>query len=170
MITPEAIRSLINQIPALGSNPDIAALVDNDQFSDPAVLRQTMAEGVQAMKNYSEQLAEVLSDPAQISALLNQLPEEVRAPLEGILSGDMSALKAMINKIPGLDPSQRKLLKSMLDGNADPAAIQGTINEVLGDPDQVEKVRRQMLENPQMADVSPRSLYFAPIVNDHHIA
>ena len=68
----------------------------------------------------------------------------------------------MIGKIPGLDPSQRKLLKSLLDGNAGQGmgAIQESVSEILGDASQVEKARQQMLENPQMAEVS--ILVFSP--------
>jgi hypothetical protein len=98
-VTPESIRSIMSQIPALGGNPEIAALMDGEQFSDPATLKQTIIEGVRSMREYSEQLAEILSDPAQIAALLQQLPEEVRVPLEGLMSGDMSSLK-----VPGIHP------------------------------------------------------------------
>ena len=60
----------------------------------------------------------------------------------------MSAIKGVIDQVPGLAPSQKKLLSSMLDGNANPTAMQDSMQEILSDPEQVETARQQMLENP----------------------
>ena len=83
-----------------------------------------------------------------MSALLEQLPAEVRGIINSVLSGDMSAIKGVIDQVPGLAPSQKKLLSSMLDGNANPTAMQDSMQEILSDPEQVETARQQMLENP----------------------
>ena len=158
LVTPESMRALMAQIPGLDSFPDLANLINGDEFSDHDSLKNTMSEGIKAFKDGANELAELLSDPLQISALLEQLPAEVRTMVNSILSGDMSAMKRMINQVPGLAPSQKKLLTSMLDGNANPSALKENLQEVLSDPQQVETARQQMLANP--GDFILRRMHF----------
>ena len=147
LVTPESMKAILNQIPGISSYPEMASMLDSDEFSNPEVLKQTMLEGIKAFRDGADQLAELLSDPLQISTLLEQLPDEVRSVVNSVLSGDMSAVKRMINDVPGLASSQKKLLTSMLDG-ANPSALQENVEEILSDPQQVETARQQMLANP----------------------
>lgn len=153
MVTPDAIRSILSNVPSLSSNEELIAILDSDQFSDPANLRQLMSQGMVQLRQFSGELANMLSDPAQMEALLDQLPAEVRAPLNSVLSGDMSQLKGILSNIPGLDPSQRKVLSAIIDGVSNPESKMDALNAILGDPEQVENARLQMLENPIMAEM-----------------
>ena len=153
MVTTEAIKNMVNKIPALSANPEISALLESEQFSDPAVLKQTVIQGISSVREYANQFADILSDPAQINELIAQLPAEMKDIVTGMMSGDFSKLKTMISNIPGLDRSQRKLLNSMLDFKSNPSAMKDSLNEVLSDPSQIETARLQMLNNPAMAQM-----------------
>jgi hypothetical protein len=153
MVTTEAIKNMVNKIPALSANPEISALLESEQFSDPAILKQTVIQGISSVREYANQFADILSDPAQINELIAQLPAEMKDIVTGMMSGDFSKLKSMISNIPGLDRSQRKLLNSMLDFKSNPSAMKDSINEVLSDPSQIETARLQMLNNPAMAQM-----------------
>lgn len=153
LVTPAAMKALLAQIPGLDAYPELANMMNSEEFNDPEVVKQTMIEGVKAFRDGADQLADLLTDPMQVSALLEQLPAEVRGIINSVLSGDMSAIKGVIDQVPGLAPSQKKLLSSMLDGNANPTAMQDSMQEILSDPEQVETARQQMLENPGMAEM-----------------
>merc|ERR1719198_1006837 len=100
LVTPESMKALLAQIPGISAYPEVANMLNSDEFSDPEVLKQTMLEGIKAFKDGTDQLAELLSDPLQISALLEQLPAEARSIINSVLSGDMSTLKNMISQVP----------------------------------------------------------------------
>jgi hypothetical protein len=135
----------------LSENPEIAKLFESDEFSNPEVLKATVIEGIRSIKSYSSQIAEMLSDPDQVAALLEQLPDEFKEMARSMMSGDMSAVKDLIKKLPGIDRSQKKMLTAMLDSQTDPSKLGSAVSELLGDPEQVEAARQQMLENPAMA-------------------
>lgn len=168
LVTPESMKALLAQIPGISAYPEVANMLNSDEFSDPEVLKQTMLEGIKAFKDGTDQLAELLSDPLQISALLEQLPAEARSIINSVLSGDMSTLKNMISQVPGLASSQKKLLTSMLDG-ANPDALQENVQEILSDPDQVETARQQMLANPGKQSTTSRHACTQYFISSPHI-
>jgi len=151
-MTLENIRSMFEKM-GLSDNPDIAKLFESDEFSNPEVLKATIVEGIRSMKTYSSQLADLLSDPDQVAMLLEQLPSEMKEVVQSLLSGDMSGLKDIVAKLPGLSRAQKRMLTSMLDSQTDPTQVNSAVSELLGDPDQVEAARQQMLENPAMAEM-----------------
>ena len=151
MINPETIRTMFSQVPGLSAYPELTTLLESPQFSDPVELKKTVNEGVKAMRMFSSQLELMLSDPAQVEQLLQQLPPEASQLITSVLSGDTESLKNMLNEIPGLQPAQKKMLTSMLDGDMD--AITDSVKSMLTDPDQLEKARQEMLNNPEMLEM-----------------
>lgn len=151
-MTIENIKSMVANF-GLSDNPEISKLFESDEFSNPDVLKATVIEGIRSIKAYSSQIAEMLSDPDQVAALLEQLPDEFKEMAKSMMTGDMSAVKELIKKLPGLDRSQKKMLTAMLDSQADPSKVGSAVSELLGDPEQVEAARQQMLENPTMAEM-----------------
>ena len=152
VMTVENIKSIFENF-GLSENPEISKLFESDEFSNPEVLKATVIEGIRSMKEYSSQIADMLSDPNQVAALLEQLPEEFKEMAKSLMTGDMSGVKDFITKLPGLNRSQKKMLTAMLDSRSDPSKVGSAVSELLGDPDQVEAARQQMLENPTMAEM-----------------
>jgi hypothetical protein len=101
VVNPEAIRAMIDQFPGAGDTAEVAALLSSPQFNDPALLRQTMKEGIRMIKSSVGDIIAMMSDPEKIAALLQQLPPEAQAIVQSLQSGDMSGLKDLINNFPG---------------------------------------------------------------------
>jgi len=154
LVTPETMKTMFAKLPGgLADSPEIAGLLDSPQFSDPTLLKQTVLQGVEAIKLYSHELVDMFNHPEKLVAMLDQLPPEMKGAVEGMLQGDMSGLKGMLAAIPGIDESQRALLTNMLDGNVQGMAQQA--KALLGQVDvasQTEAARQQFLANPAMAE------------------
>jgi hypothetical protein len=150
-VTPEMIKSIISKVPALTSNPELAQMLDSPQFNDPTLLKQTITDGLSTIRAYSSQIVDTFSDPEKLSALLSQIPEELRTVVDGLMNGDTSAVKDLIANIPGLEPAQKRMMLDMLDGNT--GSIADNVKKVLGDPSQIEAARQQFLTNPSMAEM-----------------
>ncbi|KAJ1404718.1 hypothetical protein B484DRAFT_218554 [Ochromonadaceae sp. CCMP2298] len=110
MVNPEAIRAMMDQFPGASDNPEIVALLDSPQFNDPALLRQTMKDGIRMIRASAGEIIAMLSDPEKIAALLEQLPPEAQALIQGLQSGDMSGIKDLINNFPGENPTTTSYL------------------------------------------------------------
>eukprot|EP01036_Dinobryon_divergens_P004548 gene4548-6020_t len=148
MLTPEVMGAMFNQMPQLANNPEVVQMLDSPQFKDPVLLRQTISEGLKAMRQYTSQIAEMMQNPEQLQALISQLPEEYQGIVQRLVAGDVSGLKNMITSLPGLNASQRQMLGSMLDG--DSKGLANTVEQMMNDPDQVEAARQQFLADPSM--------------------
>ena len=150
IINPEAIKSFMSQIPGIDAYPEITALVDSPQFSDPHLLKNSVVDGVKSLRAYSDELINLLNDPQQLELLIDQLqlPPDAREAVHALLAGDVSYLKRIVDSSPGLQSSQKKMLKKLLDG--DLSGVQETISNILSDPTQIQKVRQELLNNPDM--------------------
>jgi len=113
--TPEGFKNMLEQIPGLGDSPEIAAMLSSPEFQDPAVLKQTIKDGLAAIKLYAGHFIELLSDPSKTQELISQLPPDLKVVLEGVLNGDNTALKAMLSSLPGVGATQLEALESLLD-------------------------------------------------------
>lgn len=153
LVTPETMKTMFAKLPGgFADSPEIAGLLDSPQFSDPTLLKQTVLQGVEAIKLYSHELVDMFNHPDKLMAMLDQLPPEIKGAVEGMLQGDMSGLKGILAAVPGIDESQRALLTNMLDGNVQAMAQQA--KALLGqvDASQTEAARQQFLANPAMAE------------------
>ena len=141
----------------LDSNPEIAAMLDSPQFTDPILLKQTVLQGVEAIKLYSGEIVQMFNNPDKLMQMMDQLPPQARTAIEGLMSGDMSGLKNMLASIPGIDDSQRLMLSNMLDGNM--GDLKGIASQAAKnmldnfDSSQTEEARQQFLANPAMAEM-----------------
>lgn len=149
IVTPEYIKEFFTSIPMLSDNPDLATLLESPQFTTD--LRNTISEGIVALKMYSNELIAIVSDPAKMDELVAQVPDEFRPLLQSIASGDLSLVKEYLNNLPGIGDSQRQMLSSLLDG--DSSEMTDSVQDILSDPEQVEAARLQFLENPEMAEM-----------------
>lgn len=66
----------------LSSQPELVAMLDSPQLKDPAVLKETIQQGLQTIRGYSSEILEFFSSPDKISTMLDQLPDEVRVPIK----------------------------------------------------------------------------------------
>ena len=159
LVTPETMKTMFANLPGgmLDSNPEIAALLDSPQFTDPVLLKQTVLQGVEAIKLYSGEIVGMFNNPEKLMQMMDQLPPQARTAIEGLMSGDMSGLKNMLASIPGIDESQRAMLSNMLDGNM--GDLKGIASQAAKtmlnnfDSSQTEAARQQFLANPQMAEM-----------------
>ena len=153
MVTPETMKAMFSKLPGLSDSPEIAAMLDSPQFTDPTMLKQTVMQGVEAIKMYSSTIVEMFNNPEQLMQMLDQLPAEAKSAVEGMLQGDMSGLKGMLSSIPGIDESQRGMLMNLLDGNVQGMASQAKNMLQNFDSSQTEAARQQFLANPAMAEM-----------------
>lgn len=151
MMTPETIQTMIQSFPTLQGNPELAAMLDSPQFSDPAMLKATIIEGVAAIRKHGPELIAMLNDPEKIMEMLGQLPPEMQEMMSTIMSGDKSTLKGLLDNLPGISAAQKEMLSSMLDGDLN--GLAETAKNILSDPDQVEEARQQFLADPSMAEM-----------------
>lgn len=150
LVNPESIKSLLDQFPGAAANPELSTLLRSPEFSNPVLLKSTMREGIEMIRASAPDIVAMLSDPAKIAELIEQLPPEMRQMLRGLQSGDMSGLKGLVQNLPGLDEAQKSMLVGLMEGNTD--ALTNQLKQVLGDGDQVEAARQQFLSNPEMAE------------------
>mmetsp|Transcript_8221 Transcript_8221/g.8222 ORF Transcript_8221/g.8222 Transcript_8221/m.8222 type:complete len:291 (+) Transcript_8221:91-963(+) len=151
LVTPEAIKSMFSQVPGLSSQPELVAMLDSPQLNDPRLLKQTIQQGMGAIRGYTSEIVDVFSSPAKMEQLLDQLPAEFKGPIQQLLKGDVSGVKDVLSSIPGLAPAQQSMLMNLLEGNME--GIASNAKQLLSDPDQTEAARQQFLENPQMAEM-----------------
>jgi hypothetical protein len=142
---------MLDKIPGLSSNTEIATMLDSPQFNDPSLLKQTIIDGMKTIEAYAGQIVEMFNDPEKLASLLSQLPLEYQGAFQGLLNGDMSSLKDLVLNVPGVDLAQKKMILDLLDGKTD--AVTDSVQKVLSDPNQIEAARQQFLENPAMAEM-----------------
>ena len=151
MITPDAIAAMFDQIPGLSDYPELAAMLDSPALKDPALLRQTIVQGMQTIRSYSSEIVAFFNSPEKIREVLQQLPDEIKGPVNALMQGDMSGVKDLLANIPGLGAGQQDILMSLLDGNME--GLASSAKKIMSDPDQTEAARQQFLANPGMAEM-----------------
>ena len=151
MVTPETLAAMLEQIPGLSSHPEVSALLDSPAFTDPKQLKQTILQGMQAIRGYSSEIVDFFNSPEKINMLLEQLPEEFRAPVAAMMQGDMGGIKKMLKNVPGLGAAQQDMLMNLFDGNVE-AMVSGA-KKLMSDPAQTEIARQQFIDNPGMAEM-----------------
>lgn len=100
-VNPDSIRAMIEQFPGASENPEVAALLNSPELSNPAMLRQAMKEGVQMVKGSLADILAMMNDPDKLADMLSQLPPEIKPVVEALQSGDMNALKDFVINMPG---------------------------------------------------------------------
>lgn len=100
-VNPESIKAMIEQFPGASNTPEIVALLNSPEFSDPEMLRQTMREGVQMVKSSLGDILAMMSNPEQLKEMMSQFPPEIQPLMEALQSGDMNALKNFVINMPG---------------------------------------------------------------------
>lgn len=151
MVTPEAVAALLEQIPGLSSSPEVAAMLDSPALKDPSMLKQTILQGMQAIRGYTAEIVDFFNSPEKIRMVLEQLPEEVKGPLNTLMQGDKSGIREMLTNIPGMGSAQIEMLMNLLDGNME--AMASSVKKIISDPTQTEAARQQFLNNPGMAEM-----------------
>jgi hypothetical protein len=96
IVSPESIRKFFDMVPGLADNPEVKAVLDSPQFTDPELLKTTILEGINTIKESAPEIKALLSNPATIASIMEQIPPEYSGLLESLLSGDMNALTGKI--------------------------------------------------------------------------
>jgi len=150
-VTPDAIQNMVAQIPGLTENPQIVAMLAAPELNDPVLLKQTLREGISAIRGYTDEIVELFSSPEKMEELISQLPADAREPARSLMRGDTSGIISMLDTVPGLTQAQKKLVTQLLKGNF--AGMQDNLAEMLEDPETVESTRQQLLEHPEMVEM-----------------
>lgn len=150
-VTPEVLRNMLDQIPGLADNPQVLAIIDSPEFTDPDKLMQTIRTGLASMRAYTDEIVGVLNSPAKMAELVEQLPAEFRGAVQGLLRGDSSGVLELLDGIPNMTAAQKSMVKSLLSGNT--KGIEQSLKSVLGDKSQLEAARQQLLANPEMMEM-----------------
>eukprot|EP01038_Epipyxis_sp_PR26KG_P015764 gene15764-21345_t len=148
LVSPESIRSIVEQIPGISENPQVSAVLNSPEFQDPILLRQQIQEGFSLIRQHVPELINYISNPEKLEELFDQLPSELRVIFDSLKSGDFSQIKTLIDTLP-IDESQKTIINNLLDGNTD--AIANEFTKVLGNKSQLEAARLNFLENPELA-------------------
>jgi hypothetical protein len=161
-INPKTIRTLFDQFSqgasfdSLGAaGNEVKAMLESPQFTDPILLKKTIKDGIQMLKQYSSTITAMLNDPEQLQQLISQLPPDMQILLESFMSGDTSGLKSLIDQMPGLQPEHKKMISDLLDGNSEVfnKEVQSSLGNMMNalDYDQIEAARLQLLDNLEIA-------------------
>ena len=163
LVTPDQMRGILSQLPGFTDSPEVKAMLDSPQFQDPALLRETIMQGLLTIKTYSSEIVDMFSDPMKLTQMLEQLPQEMRTAIEGMVQGDMSGLKQMLSMVPGISEAQQGVLMDLLDGNM--SGLAASAKDMLSaiSPDQTEAARQQFLANPSLAEMAGIS---SEVLND----
>lgn len=148
-VTPESIRRMLDNVPGLSSNPQIAAIIDSPDFTDPEKLMDIIQTGIEAMKTHTDAIVDLLSNPEQMKALVDQLPVEYQDAARGLMNGDTSAITNLLDALP-LAADQKQMVQNLISGNKQ--GLQQNLKSVLGDSDKLEETRQHMLEHPEMLE------------------
>lgn len=167
-VTPEAIRKMLDQVPGLSSNPQVAAVIDSPQFTDPDQLIETVRTGVATLRTYVNDLVNVLNDPVQMSQMVEQLPAEYQHIASRLLAGDTSGLTEILENLPGVSPEHKQMFRSLMAG--DMSGLKRQMKGALADVN-VEESRQALLKNPELlgalgvgADVLEDPVKFAELM------
>jgi len=150
-VTPETVKTMLDQVPGLADNPQIAAVINSPEFTDPDKLLETVRSGISALKMYTNDIVAMLNDPQQVSQMLDQLPVEYQGVMRRLMDGDKSALEDLIEMAPNLTHEARKMMRKLLDG--DMAGVISETKSMLKGPkanSQIEDARQMLLNNPEM--------------------
>lgn len=150
-MTPEVLRTMLDQIPALADNPQVMAVLESPEFTDPDKLMQTIRTGMTSMRAHTNEIVSVLNSPEKIAGLVQQLPVEFRGALQGLLRGDTSGVLDLLDGIPNLTDAHKDMVKGLLSGNT--KGIEQSLKSLMGDKSQLEAARQQMLANPEMMEM-----------------
>jgi hypothetical protein len=101
MVNPESIRAMLEQFPGAADIPELNMLLNMPEFNDASLLKQTMREGLAMAKESSAEIIALLNDPERMEELMGQLPHEVKQLVEGLRTGDFTALKDFVINLPG---------------------------------------------------------------------
>jgi hypothetical protein len=101
MVNPESIRTMLEQFPGASDIPELNMLLNMPEFNDASLLKQTMREGLAMAKGSSAEIQALLNDPERLEEMMGQLPHEVKQLVEGLRTGDFTALKDFVINLPG---------------------------------------------------------------------
>ena len=150
-VTPEVIRNMLAQMPGLFENPQVAALMDSPEFTDPDKLMDTVRMGISSLRAYTNEIVALLNSPDKMTELIAQLPVEFQGAMYGMMKGDSSGVLELLDAIPNLTSAQKDVVKNLLSGNS--KGLEQSMKSALGDQKQVEEARQQLLANPEMIEM-----------------
>jgi hypothetical protein len=101
LVNPETVANMLNQIPGLSENQELSDLFASPDFTNPKLLKKTIRKGMKMLREYSGEIISILNDPVKLAATLEQLPPEVTEILEGLKSGDTTAIENFISSLSG---------------------------------------------------------------------
>lgn len=102
IVSPDSIRNMMLQFPDAVNIPELNNLLSMPEFNDPDLLKATIRDGLAMAKQSGAEIFALLSDPEKMEELLGQLPYEVKKLIEGLTTGDFSALRDFVSTLPGI--------------------------------------------------------------------
>ena len=151
-VTPEAIRGMVNQVPGLSDNPQVATMLDSPEFTDPEKLMETVRTGITTLKTYINDIVDALNDPTQVEAMVSQLPAEYQGAVTRMMAGDTSGVSSLLDDLPNITPAQKKMIKNLISG--DLVGVTESARSMFNEKgsQQLEDARQMLLKNPEMLE------------------
>lgn len=101
VLSQDHIEKALKMFPQLAEIPEVQAVFQSEDFSNPEKYKETVVQGVKFFRNYLAEVYALLDDPEKIKETLQTLPPEISVVIESLLSGDMAPLKSMVLSMPG---------------------------------------------------------------------
>jgi uncharacterized protein YneF (UPF0154 family) len=146
LVNPDTLDAILQQMPSNADNAQIQEVMETLRNQGPEELKETYLNGIKIFKKYFYDIVSLIDNPDQLQDAINELPIEFQPIIRGLLNGDFSPLKSRIQHETKLDPSIKKILLSLLDGN-NAGAIEGIKQFLKENPEIVENIRKQLLTN-----------------------
>lgn len=152
LINLESMKNIVQQIPGITENAQFDEVIQSLDQMDKGQLKATMQMGLQNLKSYFRELTEIANDPNKLQEALDQLPAEGRPIMEGLLKGDLSPLSSRILNEPSIDPTIKRILVALLDGDI-AGAVEAAKEYIIANPEITETARKNMLTSPEMIEM-----------------
>ena len=154
VVTPDSVQEILRQVPGSDTNPEMQMLLNSPAFNDPELLAQTMTTGISQLRVYANELGHLLSDPNALDAILITMPEDIQIAVRGFLSGNLIAVRDVLERTPGIEQNQIDIAMQLLEGDLEGMAdsLKDMVQKQLSDPKMIEQTRQQLLAEPEVAE------------------
>jgi len=152
---PDLLMAQLKDNPMFADNEELLKLFDSDEFKDPEKLKETVKQGLDAIGEWGQGLADVMKglgdqDPNELMKLYGELMKDLDPSaleeLQGLLTDETKLTEAA--------QQMGDVFKEMQDAFKDPAKIVEMQEALLNDPDLKNSPffntpeMKELLENP----------------------
>jgi hypothetical protein len=145
IVTYDNLQELLSDIPMLANNPQMREMLSHkDIQTNPTIFKNFLRHSLISMKELSNEIIYVVTN----KHFQKNIPPEFHSIFQILLDGNFQELKPFIDNIPGITSNQKLFLTSLLDN--DVLGITKGVNSIFESKDDIEVMRRSLLENPSL--------------------